>query len=312
MVPGENMTYLQTRWGGSFWHHDPEDTKTAVDFKRRIERLLGLTTDVPGSRRRVFIRAVNSTTELHSVHRLHTLLCETLPDCEVKLLLLVDLQCKDELVQPADFGRDVLIYRVHGAIFAEDYSQWSMEACVENYARGIASAVKHWSGVATDIREVTNIQVLNAECNQMDGGSATSETFWPRQFRGQRLTIRRPKQLPHLLVSEHCNKMDIAHSNSNKGTPSSPPVRLPAQTADLVIPHCAKAGDLIRTRVFGQNLDVQVPSGAVGGQLLQLQHTEGVVTVLLAATTLSMTAAAAATAAQPSPGHVHRCVSDTR
>merc|ERR1712130_597113 len=182
-----------------------------------------------------------------------------------------------------------------------------MEACVENYARGIASAVRYWSGVATDVREVANILVLNAECDQMDGGSAASETFWPRQFRGQRLTLRRPKQFPHLLGSEHRDKTDSVHGNSNNGTPTPAlwPARLPAQTADLVIPQRAKAGDLIRTCVFGQHLDVQVPQGAVGGQLLQLQHTEGVVTaVLLAATALSMTATAAATAVSPSPVHV--------
>jgi len=261
------------------------------------------------------VRAVNSTTELHSMHRLYSLLCEALPDCEVKLLLLVDLQCKDELVQTADFGGDVLIYRVHKGIFAEDYSRWSMEACVENYSRGIASAVRHWSGVATDIREVANIQVLNAECDQMDGGSTMSETYWPRQFKGQRLTIRREKQFPHLLGSEHRDKMDSVHRNSNNGTPTSLPwlVRLPTQTADLVIPQCAKVGDLIRTHVFGQNLDVQVPRGAVGGQLLQLQHTEGVVTaVLLAATALSITATASATAVPPSPGDVHLSLSDAR
>merc|ERR550537_1697986 len=51
--------YLSARWGGSFWHHNPDDAKTRDIFVRRIERLLGFE-KVLATKPRFFVRAVNS------------------------------------------------------------------------------------------------------------------------------------------------------------------------------------------------------------------------------------------------------------
>merc|ERR1719248_308847 len=74
--------FTQSSWGGSFWHHDPLAAGTKEDFTRRIERLLGLG-DVPASKPRVFIRAVNSTRELNNAFRLQETLQAAFPNAPV-------------------------------------------------------------------------------------------------------------------------------------------------------------------------------------------------------------------------------------
>eukprot|EP00971_Amphidinium_carterae_P246041 4886788-Amphidinium_carterae.1 len=55
--------FSKSHWGGSFWHHNPEDPKTCQDFTRRAERLYGLG-EVPPQQPRFFAWAINSTNEL--------------------------------------------------------------------------------------------------------------------------------------------------------------------------------------------------------------------------------------------------------
>lgn len=61
--------YGDTSWDGSFWHHDIHSAKVRADFTRRIDRFLGLR-EVPDTQARVFVRAVNSTSELSDTLRL--------------------------------------------------------------------------------------------------------------------------------------------------------------------------------------------------------------------------------------------------
>ena len=59
----QHPIFLDSEWGGSFWHHNLQDPGTQAVFSRRIERFLALG-DVPCDCPRVFIRLVNHTGEL--------------------------------------------------------------------------------------------------------------------------------------------------------------------------------------------------------------------------------------------------------
>lgn len=52
---GEKV-FGKSKWGGSFWHHDPACPQTQSDMMRRVQRLFG-DADVPASKARVFVRA---------------------------------------------------------------------------------------------------------------------------------------------------------------------------------------------------------------------------------------------------------------
>lgn len=245
--------YSQARWGGSFWHHNPEVPETRRAFIRRIERLLGMRDDeVPPEKTRVFIRAVNSTVELKQTVPLHDALKRALPDARLLLLVLVDLQAEDEALRLSSADNDLLIYRLRGEHFSiVRCTEGSLEKCCENYAKAIAFAIRFWSGVKQSVavvRVLPDIAQLEAVCDQMDGGNAAHESYWPRPFLGQQIQLkRRPKQLPYLL----------------------PP------HADLAVPHGAKPGQVISAQAFGlDDLRVKVPADAVAGQLLRLRIIE--------------------------------------
>lgn len=145
--------YGSTRWGGSFWHHDPEQPKTRDDFVRRIERLYGLQ-EVPPNKPRVFVRAVNSTRELDSTLVLYEALCRALPRAEVFLLMLIDFQSETgplKITGAGSVGDHVLFYRIHESLFAENGRNWTMQQESEAYAEGIAFASGVWAGRATTI-----------------------------------------------------------------------------------------------------------------------------------------------------------------
>lgn len=313
-VSGETTTYTQTRWGGSFWHHEPEAPQTAMDFTRRIERLLGLTNDVPAWKRRVFVRAVNSTRELDDAERLFSTLRRKLPHCDIKLLLLVDLQERDELVRIASLGDKVLVYRIHDGIFAENGSKWSMEANVENYARGIALATRYWASGSRQVEacSVSTVSHLRDLVNEMDGGNTARETYWPRGFQGQRIFIRRSPRLPKLLLSERLSAAETQQGNlSNAATLRSNPAvsydwiaqqhsfapAIGPQLADVVVPAGARSGDMLLVNAFGQDLRVIVPDGVSTGQSLRLSMVDNIVRMeVLTVAALSTVAAAAAMA----------------
>jgi len=335
-VPGEKATYSSTRWGGSFWHHDVTDKGVATAFHRRIERLLGLTDEVDSAMRRVFVRAVNSTRELDMAQRLHETLCQLLPGCQILLLLLVDLQIEEGLLRTAALGDSVLVYRIRDDIFAEDYTKWTMDGSVENYARGISRAVAHWAGVTdkTEVKMFDGFAQLNGSCDQMDGGCTASTTFWPRRFLGQKLQLRKSKMLPKLLrdpvgikeqpfglpsspsgavagepaktsmaparisVSSQ-RSMPLVNQSANASIDGKSSARASAKIADLEVPRDISPGTWLGTQAFGKEVRFQLPQGAVGGQHLQLSELGGVVTVAVfaAAVTSAATVAAAAMAA---------------
>jgi len=187
--------YASTRWGGSFWHHDPSSSSTAGDFTRRAERFLGLG-DVPAEKPRVFVRSVNSTVEVASSVRMLTALRRAMPKCEVRLLVLVDLQTTQGPRCVKGYSSDeLLFYFLHEDIFAgtptQPGSSWTMERHAEAYTEAIAFACNLWAGGEGEgkVLPLDDFEALEAAIEQWDGGSATGELFFPRKFQGPRLTV---------------------------------------------------------------------------------------------------------------------------
>lgn len=320
--------FTESRWGGSFWHHNPCDPKTKDDFTRRIERLLGVG-DIGPSKTRVFVRAVNSTNELEATTQLHRALQRALPEARVYLLVLIDFQLEAgplRLAGDRDTSRDLLFYRIHERAFAT--LPWSMERVCDAYAEAIAFAVGAWCGregsddaVALQTGTVASLKELNALCDQFHGGSPGSDGFWPRRFQGQQITLaarKRPSvslQLPGLLAPAAA-----AGAQSLPTLLPAPPVssswqedqRLPTllaspssswqeeqkqeQIAELRIPAGITPGRRFDADAFGGKVNVEVPRGAMEGQLLRLRLMEGVVTTALLTTTCSATLSHVATA----------------
>jgi hypothetical protein len=187
------MLYGSSRWGGSFWHHNPEMPQTREDFTRRIERLYGFRKeDVPVSKPRVFVRAVNSTRELDAVVQLHCTLQRLLPKANVYLLVLIDLQGETGTLQLK--GHDKIIFcRVNETLFADNGRHWTMQAESEAYAEAIARACSIWADSNSDVQTVSNLEALGSVCEQFDGGNPATDLFFPMRFRGQEILLHRPE-----------------------------------------------------------------------------------------------------------------------
>merc|ERR1719277_422547 len=187
--------YASTRWGGSFWHHDPSAHNTSGDFTRRAERFLGLG-EVPAERPRIFVRSVNTTLEVNSSLQLLSALRRALPKCEVRLLVLVDLQTSQGPRCVKGYSSDeLLFYFLHEDLFAgtptQPGSTWTMERHAEAYAEALAFACSFWAGKENEdsVLPLQDFDALEASIEQWDGGSATGELFFPRKFQGPRITI---------------------------------------------------------------------------------------------------------------------------
>eukprot|EP00405_Crypthecodinium_cohnii_P031932 CAMPEP_0206517622 /NCGR_PEP_ID=MMETSP0324_2-20121206/64090_1 /ASSEMBLY_ACC=CAM_ASM_000836 /TAXON_ID=2866 /ORGANISM="Crypthecodinium cohnii, Strain Seligo" /LENGTH=736 /DNA_ID=CAMNT_0054010817 /DNA_START=31 /DNA_END=2241 /DNA_ORIENTATION=+ len=191
----QQPVYASTRWGGSFWHHDPGDAKAGRDFKRRAERLFGMG-EVPAEKSRIFIRSVNNTRELALVETLLAKLKEILPESKVRLLVLVDFQ---EHAGPRTLGTsssdDLLLYFIHEDIFSGTKDKpgcnWTMLGHCEAYSDAVAFACRFWNSdeettkeSSTFIKNFKSMHHLESSIVHWDGGCPQYEMFFPRRFKG--------------------------------------------------------------------------------------------------------------------------------
>lgn len=192
--------FTGSRWGGSFWHHNPEAPATAEDFTRRAERFLGLR-EIPMSKPRVFVRAVNSTRELDSVAHLLEALRRAFPETDdLRLLVLIDLQKTQGPICLQDVSSDILLfYTLHEDLFptssgksSSQATAWSMQRHAEAYAEALSFAAAFWAGVegkSQMLKQMPDLRTLAASCEQWDGGATTGELFLPRRIKGPRLKL---------------------------------------------------------------------------------------------------------------------------
>lgn len=196
--------YGGTKWGGSFWHHDPNDPKVAANFERRICRLQGRS-EVAETVSRVFCVALNSLSDLASIPTLKDLLDEMLPDASVYLVVLIDNQrCRATArIYGCD---DIMFFSIGDDMFNENQDNWSEQAQAEAYAQGISMAVRAWAGVEdfNKFPAKRSIAELHNACMNFEGGNPSERLYWP---------VRMPNQVPPLVGSargrgkEYTNKL---------------------------------------------------------------------------------------------------------
>lgn len=179
-----SIVYGGSRWGGSFWHHDPEDAQIKIDMARRIERLYS-----PQSATRLFVRAANSSAELQDCVRLRDALCRALPNTKVYLLVLVDCQVVAEPI--SIIGEEcLLVFRIHESVSPAD-GKWTMQRQAEAYAEALAFALRLWAGegLAGCVKMVPDIRAACNICNDFVGTDPATELWLPQKPTGHRRCI---------------------------------------------------------------------------------------------------------------------------
>lgn len=290
------QVFCNTRWGGSFWHHDPEAEGTREEFTRRIERFYGIR-GVPTHSSRFFIRALNSTKELSQIRILQNSLMCCFPNATNYLLVLIDLQDAADFYQVEECGENTLFFCVNKSVWEtqpkvdtnNEEVRGVMDRAGNAYAEGVAKAIMWWSAKSSrseDARRPTHLarlDDLSARLSHFDAGCPSKDSFWPRRFRGQRIQLATPRNAV-------CN----FHQGSGPGLLEP----MPELLADVCLPAGIKAGDYLETEAFGRPIKIQVPEGSSEGRYLRLRYYQGVVSCsLAAAATAAATAALTATAA---------------
>jgi hypothetical protein len=179
---GGHQLFGSTQWGGSFWHHDPRSAKVKSEFERRVDRFYGNRhNEAPSCKPRIFVRIANSSKEIMSTLRLYQALKHALPEAKVRLLVIIDLQRKADLVCLQNV-EDVLFCRVHAKLFANPDVHFAaqMLASTEAYSEAVARALRHWSGHIGSVVVARNVESLAFDCDEYDGGDPAKSLYAPR------------------------------------------------------------------------------------------------------------------------------------
>jgi len=258
---GDYTVFGGTAWGGSFWHHDLEAPSTRMDFSRRIDRLCGRG-EVPAKTPRMFIRSVNATKEIRQTPRLLDALRRALPEAQIKLLLIVDVQrIKGPLQLLGELGEHIFVYRIHESLYKNPQAGMPLQECSEAYAEAIAYGIGHWSGSFVEQPQFVppetaeDLSDLSSKVEHWDGGNAAEQLFCPRRFRGQQLVLPGNKEYPGLLERY--------------------------MVSNLWLPEGVIPDTTFHTYAFGKQFSVRLPPGSVGGQLLQVGQNEGVLSAIV-------------------------------
>lgn len=184
---GNETIYGGSKWGGSFWHHNPDSAQTQHDMSRRVERLFGLA-EVPASRTRVFVRAVNSSAEIEDSVRLRRALCRALPQAKIYLLVLVDRQDVSGPIGVSHRDGDgLLVCRIHESVWSAG-GKWTMQKQAEAYAEALAFAIRLWAGedgLASRVQLVPDAKTLSQVCDDTEGTDPASQFWLPKRVQGK-------------------------------------------------------------------------------------------------------------------------------
>lgn len=291
---GGHQVYASSAWGGSFWHHDPTSTEVLQDMTRRAVRLLGFQQG-QAQKPRIFVRAVNSTSELDDIPRLYTTLQTCFPGVWFRLLVLVDMQPVAAPMRVQSWEHmGIMIHAIKEDVWKsaimggpEDVRN-HMRKVTHAYGDAIAYAARRWAGLQTPpipVRTVRNVEALHSVLTCFDGGNPASESFFPKRLHGHTLQ----------LLDD-----DAAATPLNVGVvdPATAAASTQAQDrfAQVQLPDEIRPGDTLNTQAFGMSIRLQIPDGAQGGQYVQLRFAQGVVSFALAAATISTAAAVLSTA----------------
>jgi len=254
-LSGNYVVFGGTRWGGSFWHHNVETPLTRQDMVRRVDRFYGRGS-VAAKAPRVFARVANSSREILAAGRLREALQQALPEAEVYLLLIVDMQEAGGLMAvDGERGRNLLFFGLtEGETLAsmQPGGEASFRLTSENYARGVAAGVRCWSGEtrAEEVRVFSSLRELSASCVHFDGGDASRELFTPKKFYGQAMgAAASAPQMQHLLAR--------------------------CRVQMFVVPPTCDVTQPMFVECFGKKLRVFLPRGSQPGNALQLWMNDG-------------------------------------
>jgi len=213
------ISFQNTPWGGSFWHHNIQDPQVRAAFQRRIDRILG-NGDVPSTKSRVFVRTMNSSEEILVASDLHQALIRAFPGSKVYLLVLIDMQdCSGPVRLAGPQGDDLLFYRVPIAA--------AMTSTIDERSHGywepIVFALQYWACRTSAVSEVSNLMQIKAACNTFDGGNPATDLYAPSRGPGP-TPARLPPPVAPALIS-------TAWDTTEASEAPLPVPRLPVQHA---------------------------------------------------------------------------------
>jgi len=169
-TPEHAMSFQDTAWGGSFWHHDISDPAISVAMHRRVDRLLGVT-GASNAKPRIFCRAANSTSELDLTLELLDVLQSTYTG-PVRLLILIENQAREGAIR-VQGEHDLLFYRVgHKYSFASCHEERML-----GYMEPLALAIKYWAGEPTLMAQVSTLADIGRVCDTIYGGDPANTLF---------------------------------------------------------------------------------------------------------------------------------------
>jgi len=173
--------FLQTQWGGSFWHHDITQEKIKASQQRRCARVMGRG-DVPPTKPRCFLRTLNGTTEVDACVELHRALQRAFSQTKVYLLILMDMQ--DPSAQPTlrlagPEGENILFHRIP----ISDSMSGDINVRAKGYFPAIATAVRYWATRQGNIGVVPSLQALEDLVDPYEGGDPAFALYAPTRQR---------------------------------------------------------------------------------------------------------------------------------
>mmetsp|Transcript_56124 Transcript_56124/g.131399 ORF Transcript_56124/g.131399 Transcript_56124/m.131399 type:complete len:357 (-) Transcript_56124:52-1122(-) len=174
-VPHEDhgVTFHNTAWGGSFWHHDISKPDVSQAMQRRVDRLLGHA-EIPSFHPRQFYRTVNSTDELDLTFDLYNVLRRYYSG-PVKLVTFVELQDGEGPIGLRNGGNEVLFYRIHHQHTMTD----SQAVRINGFFQPIAFAIRYFAGETLPLQEVDSLPEVKAMCDVIEGGNPAVGLFAP-------------------------------------------------------------------------------------------------------------------------------------
>eukprot|EP00930_Biecheleria_cincta_P046983 TRINITY_DN32499_c0_g1_i1.p1 TRINITY_DN32499_c0_g1~~TRINITY_DN32499_c0_g1_i1.p1 ORF type:complete len:386 (-),score=53.74 TRINITY_DN32499_c0_g1_i1:156-1313(-) len=272
-----HKVFSGSRWGGSFWHADLEDSSVQSSMQRRVERFVSCL-EVAASKPRMFVRVINSTRELDLALKLKETLTKVFPHSPIYLLLIIDLQeSKGPVCLEGVDGHGIMFYFLDaetvyksGLSGPDDY-----QARSKAYAEVIAFASRYWAGRAEDCAAITTFPTLSqvsASCEQYFGGDPSNDLYSPQHFKGHKLNLKSNTKanLPHLIHGRN---------------------------AEFPLPDGVVPGGVLKVNIFGTDLFLKLPSNAAPGQLMKCRLADGVVSAAIVVSAALASSSIATTAA---------------
>jgi len=209
----DNKYFFGTSWGGSFWHHDIEDSSVCETFHRRTDRLLGRGESLQGLKNRFFVRVANSPQELALAPKLLAAMQRKNPQVKVFLVVLIDMQKHVGLVRAENTSNNLVFYNVHEDLWLKGTENIleQRHRIADTYAVGIGAALRYFvQGDKAQAKPVVvpDIAILYRYTTHFDGGDCTKELYRPQRLR-EPVYLKVPENSTPGLIKTRCFGKDV-------------------------------------------------------------------------------------------------------